>query len=197
MLENFNGQTFCFLGRSGAGKDAMVALLHRLLEDRGLKVINIGTGDEGRRLVEKNTVVGRMINGIFQRGETYPDYLAIALWLSVMKEILMGDEVVLMASSPRHQREAEAIDEIMAGGGRSTPIPIFIDVSEEEARRRLLKRGRADDNLNNINKRLGWFDSQIMPIVRWYGDRIVRVDGHGPKAEVFQRFLKLLENDQS
>ena len=58
-MRNFSGHTFCFLGRSGAGKDSQVNFLKAFLNKEGYKVLSVSTGDEGRRLVAENKAVGK------------------------------------------------------------------------------------------------------------------------------------------
>lgn len=188
-MKSFSGTTFCFLGRSGSGKDTQANLLKTLIEKKEGEVLWISTGDLGRQLAKQDTVVGRKIKNILERGDLFSDWLAIALWFCVVKDQLKRSEILFFPSSPRYLREAEAIDDLMSGGDRKPPIPIYINISNKEATRRLQARGRADDTPGVIAERLSWFDSQMLPIAKYYGKRVVTIDGHGATEEVFQRII--------
>ncbi len=191
-MKNFSGQTFCFLGRSGAGKDSQVNFLKDFLNQQGYKILSISTGDEGRKLIVKNTAVGRWLKEILDAGNFFPDWMAISLWLCVAQNELNLKDILLFSGSPRKVVEAQVLDELSRGTHRSLPVPVYLDISEDEARRRLLKRERSDDNLTAINSRLAWFVDQVLPIINYYGDRVLKIDGTGTKEEVNQRMMKEL-----
>ena len=44
-------------------------------------------------------------------------------------------------------------------------VVIYVNVSREWSRERLLARGRNDDDSHGIEKRLDWFDKDTMPAV--------------------------------
>lgn len=189
-MKNFTGQTFCFLGRSGSGKDTQGDLLHKTVELGGNNVVHISTGDEARNLKRRGTAVGSLIKRILDKGELFPDWLADSLWMCVIQNQLMPGEVVILDGTPRRVGEARLLDEVMIALDRPLPVPIYLDVTEEEARRRLLARARADDKLDVINKRLSWFQTDVLPILDFYGDRVVKIVGHGdPDKEVFIKLI--------
>ena len=115
--------------------------------------------------------------------------MTIALWWSVVQKELDTEDILLFPSSPRKMAEVNVMDDLANGTHRPLPVPIYLDISEEEARRRLLNRGRNDDTLEVINNRLRNFNEQVLPLVDFYGNRVVRVDGNGPKEEVNERLM--------
>ena len=56
-----------------------------------------------------------------------------------------------------------------------------------EAMRRLLARGRSDDNKEAVKNRLDYFPREVMPVIRYYSSRgrMIRVDGSPAPEEVF------------
>ena len=167
-MTNFSGRTFCFLGRSGSGKDTQAELLGKFLEKNNYKVTKISTGDQARLLRDKKTIVGRWIKKILDRGELFPDWLTISLWMCVFQNETSEDEIVLFPSSPRLLKEAEVIDELMKGSDRPATIPIYINIDNKEATERLLHRAREDDTLKVIEERLSWFDKEVLPIINTF-----------------------------
>ena len=196
-MKDFGQTTFCFLGRSGAGKDTQAKLLQNFLEKKNHRVVDISTGDQGRALQQTNSIVGRYIKNILDRGGLFADWLAISLWMCIFQNKLFNDEVIIFPSSPRYLKEAEVMDELMAGSGRPRPIPIYLDIHNEEATKRLLNRGRADDTHKVIAERLSWFEPQILPIVQYYGKRVIIVDGAGNEQEIHQRIMDAVDKYDS
>jgi len=48
------------------------------------------------------------------------------------------------------------------------PYVIFINTSNEWSLKRLLERGRSDDDEAEIRRRLGWFDESVLPAVNFF-----------------------------
>ena len=66
----------------------------------------------------------------------------------------------------------------------------------EEAEKRLLARGRADDVESSIKNRMDWFDEDVMPILDYYkkDGRLIEVNGEQSPEEVFSELEKNIEN---
>ena len=45
---------------------------------------------------------------------------------------------------------------------------VYINVSDEWAIARLLPRGRKDDNIEGIKKRMAWFEADVMPCINFF-----------------------------
>ena len=193
-MKDFLGATFCFLGRSGSGKDTQAQLLKEYLEKEGRPILWISTGDLGRQLMKEDTVAGRRVKRILENGELFSDWLAIGLWFCAIKDQLKDNEALFFSSSPRYLREAQAIDELMTGGNRFLPIPIHININDEEATRRLLARKRNDDTPKVIAERLSWFNGQMLPIIDFYDKRVIEVDGNGSIEEINKKIMLAISN---
>ncbi|MDO8498974.1 MAG: nucleoside monophosphate kinase [bacterium] len=63
---------------------------------------------------------------------------------------------------------------------------LYLKISDEEAIKRLLKRGREDDNLPAIEKRLTWYHEETKPLLDYYQDLgiLVTINGERPIKEV-------------
>lgn len=181
------------MGRSGSGKDTQAKLLKDFLDQKDYKTVNVSTGDQGRALRGTNSIVGRYIKNILDNGDLFSDWLAISLWMCIFQNKLFNDEIIIFPSSPRYLKEAEVIDTLMIGSNRPKPIPIYIDVGNEEATKRLLNRGRTDDIDKVIAERLSWFEPRILPIVQYYGKRVITVNGHGSEADIHKKIIEALQ----
>jgi adenylate kinase len=54
---------------------------------------------------------------------------------------------------------------------------------------RMLARGRADDTVEAISRRLAIYHRETTPLIDYYDDRVVHVDGVGTVDEVHERIL--------
>ena len=192
---DFKGRSFSFLGRSGSGKDTQLALfVGRKLS--GCGTLRLITGDFFRELATKKTIVGGKVKDILEKGGLYPEWLAAYFWeREIIEKLANPETVILLSGSPRRLREAEVMDEVFVWTGRELITPIHIDVSQEEAFRRLKLRARGDDTDGAINARLDWFEKDVQPTLDYYRkqDRLITVDGIGPVDEVYERIRKLLD----
>jgi adenylate kinase len=132
-----------------------------------------------------------MAKGFMERGELVPDEVTIG----IVRERLSEDDAakgVILDGFPRTQAQAEALDRI-----RAIDVVLNIEVPEAAARERMLERARiearADDTPEAIDRRLALYAEQTAPLLGFYRERVVEVDGIGTVDEVFERCLKALE----
>jgi adenylate kinase len=76
--------------------------------------------------------------------------------------------------------------------GRKPMTPIHLDISEKEAKRRVSQRGRSDYKATSTATRMKWFKTEVVSVVKYYGRRIVKIDGEGSIEEIHQRILMAL-----
>lgn len=187
---NLEGKTFVFLGRSGAGKGKQTKFLTKFLKENGNDFLIISTGDLARKLAKKNTVISKWIKNILDEGGFFPEWLAIHIWLSELEKKLINNKtIIIFEGTPRKVKEAKMVDELMEYLKRPLPIPVYLDIDNKEATRRLLKRGRDDDNPEAIKERLENFSKSVLPTIKYYGKRVMKIDGMGSEKEVRNRVL--------
>ena len=75
-------------------------------------------------------------------------------------------------------------------------LALNLEVPIEEATRRMLDRGRADDTEEVILRRLALYEAEPAPLVAWFEKRnlLITVDGLGSEDEVFQRLHSAVEH---
>lgn len=70
---------------------------------------------------------------------------------------------------------------------------MVLDVAPEDVVQRLLKRaaeeGRSDDNEETIRRRLEVYEADTSPLVDFYGDAVLTVDGVGAVDDVLSRIM--------
>jgi adenylate kinase len=62
-------------------------------------------------------------------------------------------------------------------------------------KKRMLGRGRDDDNAEAIARRLELYEEQTVPAIDWFDDHgvLVRVDGQGTPDEVAERLIAAID----
>lgn len=185
--------TVVVLGRSGSGKGTQAKFILARLKSRG--VFHLETGRFLRDLIEhKNVTTELARTRLMERGELFPWWFPIFLWMRVLVEGGNADKHLIGDGTPRRLSEARLIDEIMAWHGRPLPLCVYVDVSRKEAERRLLERGRADDTPEAIKNRLNYFPRDVAPVIHYYArhGRIVRVNGEQAPERVFEEIDRAL-----
>lgn len=182
--------TFVFLGISGSGKGTQAKRLLRILP----RAVDISTGSAFRRVSKRKNLVGRFIAGIMRRGAIMPYWGPAYVWLNEFFERLQGDENLVMDGAPRLVEEARMLDDFMRDVGRPLPIAIHLWLSPREARQRLFKRGRFDDNRRAIAGRFQFFRQHVQPVIRYYRRhrRLITVNGAQPVPAVWREIKRKL-----
>lgn len=187
-MANLAGSTFVFIGRPGSGKGTQSELFVEWLKSQGNDVVRLTIGDLGRALGKRETLIGKWVKGMLSEGAAFPSWLAFTLLVDELAEVLAKPEqVVVLDGAPRRLFEAKSLDELMAHLERSAPRAIYLDINESESRSRLASRKRADDTEDAIDNRLAWFTSEVMPVMDYYDDRLIRVEGDSEIAAVQEK----------
>jgi len=165
--------TYIFIGRSGCGKGTQVEKLADHLTEKEVITaehpwLRVETGARFRNVVETGGLTAKMLKEGMEQGERLPDNFAIWVWTSFLFDKYTGAEHLFCDGCPRSLMEAKALDLLLKFYKRSKPVVFYIDVSREETKKRLLARGRADDTDEEIDKRLDWFDADVLPAVDYY-----------------------------
>ena len=171
-MADTNFYTFIFIGKSGCGKGTQAKLLTdyvKAIPNGEKELLYIETGHRFRDFVQGTSYSSRLSREIMDKGNRQPDFLAAYMWSRVVTENFTGSESVILDGTPRSLNEARMLDTAMEFYKRENIHVINIDVSGEWAIKRLSERGRKDDmSVEEINKRLGWYDKDVQPAVDYY-----------------------------
>ncbi len=184
------------LGKSGSGKGTQAKLLKEKFN-----LAYIGSGDLLRERAKKKDFTGKKISEIFNKGGLIPTPVILKLWLEKIEELrnLKNLKGIIMDGNPRKILEAYLIDEVFEYYGWDKNVKaILVDISNKEAKDRLLKRRicqkcqeiipfigefktmkkcfkcqgplvlRSDDTEKSVEKRLDWFKKDVQPIINYY-----------------------------
>ncbi len=182
--------TVIFIGRSGCGKGTQAELLknrfHRLDSKR---ILYVETGERFRAFIRGKNHTSALSNDLYKHDERQPDFLATWMWTDMLIEQLEPDMHIVFDGAPRARTEAEMLTTALRFYSREKPTVIYLNVSRAWSEKRLLGRGRSDDtNLAKIDKRLDWFDKDVMPAVEYFKQdpfyRFIEIDGEQSVEEV-------------
>lgn len=160
-------QTFIFAGPSGSGKGTQVKLLAQYLAKKTPEISQFSsyTGDGFRALMQGATLASRLAKEIQEAGGLQPEFLAIYLWADNLIKNVTGNEHLFIDGSPRKVAESMVLDSAMQFYKRSLIHLILVNVSNAEAKRRLLLRSRHDDGVAEIDRRLFWYTTEVVPAI--------------------------------
>src|SRR3989338_4329730 len=157
-----------FLGLSGSGKGTQVELLRKKLEEHWPMRVVV-TGDLFRDLAKKDTAVANQMRTVMEQGGLPFDDIATTLWIHEIAYTVREDEGILCDGFPRRVEEAKNLDRFLDFLCRvSDSRVLYLMITEEEMRRRLLGRGRSDDNEQAIAGRITYFHERVIPVVDYY-----------------------------
>ena len=154
---------------------------------------HISTGDMLRAAIAAGTDLGVKVKEVLDRGDLVSD----DLMLDLVKERLAQPDAqkgFLLDGFPRTVAQAEALLESLEGDRRLEGV-IVLHVPEEELAKRLLGRGRSDDNGDTVRHRLRVYEDQTKPVLAVLEGEVARhdVDGGGEIDEITRRIEDALD----
>jgi len=189
-------KTFIFIGRSGCGKGTQVKLLVEHLKEskETEKVFYLQTGQHFRDFVKEEGLANKFADEIMESGGRQPDFLAVWIWSNAFLKNVKNEEHLIVDGTPRSLNEARILDTAMKFYKRKKPVVVYMDVSRQWSEERLLARGRADDlEIEDIRKRLDWFEDDVLPAVSFYRDNLdydfVYINGEQTIEEVNKEII--------
>ena len=152
-----------FLGPPGAGKGTQAKLL---CQENDL--LHLSTGDLLRSEVLEGTKLGKEAERVMNRGELVSDELVLSL---VEKKLTGQTKGWLLDGFPRNLPQAESLEPLLEKIHQPIEAVILITINNEILVKRLLSRGRDDDNENVIRNRLKVYRDQTTPLIDHYSSQ--------------------------
>ena len=155
-------------GAPGSGKGTQSAII---VEQYGLS--HISTGDMLREEIKAGTENGKKAEVLINDGKLVPDEMIIAMLHDrVQKDLGEGTKGFIFDGFPRTAAQAVALDEMLKELNTEVSCMLHMQVEHDLLIERLLNRGktsgRADDNLETIQKRLDVYNTQTLPVIEHY-----------------------------
>ncbi len=187
-------EVFVLIGRSGCGKGTQVELLKPIVENKlGLPIFYIETGNLFRAFLKGEGYSQGISNEMHMKDARQPDFLACYMWSTIMVNQYDGKSHMILDGTPRSLLEAKLLETAFAFYGIEKIHIIYLNVSREWSEKHLLARGRSDDaSLARIDRRLNWFDTDVMPAIEYFRASpydFVEVNGEQTIEEVHTAIL--------
>ncbi len=176
---------YLIMGPAGAGKSVQGK---KLVETRGFDWIS--TGVVLRAAMEDPKIRKRM-----EKGELLDDSIVEEIVATSLKKTEDPSKVIL-DGFPRDHHQARWLVGFCRGGDMSVGGVIHITIDSEVAKKRLMARGRKDDNEGAINNRFKEYQDITKPILEYYkeqGFKISEIDGDQEVDVVHGEILEALK----
>ena len=180
-----NQLTTVFLGPQGSGKGTQIQLLKEciLSKEATAPIVHFEMGRQLRELAMEDSYTGRLTKEILTAGGLIPYAVSASLFAQyLIQHMRTGSEHLIIDGFPRTATQVPTLDSALVEFyKRKCIIVVCINLSDEEAVARLLKRGRHDDTEESIRKRLVWSREETMPNIVWFRTNpnyhVIDIDG--------------------
>ena len=175
-----------FIGPPGAGKGTQANLF---CSKYGLD--HLSTGDLLRDEVSSGSDLGLQASEIMNKGELVSDELVLSIVEGRLDNIKKG---WLLDGFPRNVNQANALKNLLEKINHPLEAVISIQIADDVLIKRLLARGREDDNEEVIVNRLKVYREQTSPLIDLYSKQglLVEIDGNADIDVVFSCIEKAL-----
>lgn len=175
-------------GPPGVGKGTQAEKL-----SNEFNVPQVSTGDMLRKAVSEVTDLGIKAKKYMDNGELVPDDIV----LSIVERRIQEDDCkngFIFDGFPRTIPQAEKLTSIVLNFNIPKFKCIEISVPDDQILERLKMRGRADDILITIKKRLVVYQNQTYPVKEFYKklNRFYKIDGNKSIDEVYQNLKDVI-----
>ena len=179
-------------GLAAAGKTTQADLLAKKYG-----FYQFGMGERLRAEINSGSEVGKKIANTVSSGLLVSDELIIGVLQNIQKPA--QETGIIFDGFPRMVPQAELLDRIMAEVGLEVDLFILLDITSEEAEKRIAARaaatGRSDDQDKSVvSNRLEVFRQESEPLIARYeaAGKLIRIDGSQTIEEVFTEIEKHL-----
>ncbi len=178
-------QTLIFLGPQGCGKGTQIDLIKKVISvgDPGRAIVHFEMGKNLRELATHDDFTGRHTQEILLAGGLIPYAVSATVFAHyLMDNLKTGQEHLVIDGFPRTATQVTMLDSALVEFyARANITVVVINISDNEAVKRLLLRGRSDDTEESIRKRLAWSREETMPNIEWFKKNsnynVVEIDG--------------------
>jgi len=182
-MKNMKQADVVIFGIQGAGKGTQGAIL---AEEKNLTIFE--TGGELRKIRAEDSDLGRTVKGIMDRGDLVTNEIVMDIIANFLEN--NAGKRILFDGMPRSLEQKKTFDALLKKYER-TVEGIFLTIPRDEAITRMLERGRADDTQEVIERRLGNYEQETLPVITQYQDAgvVTEINGMGEISEISKQVI--------
>jgi len=191
-------QTFVFFGIIGSGKGTQVDLLRKYVKDKNIAsdILFTSTGDEFRKVIGSGSYTGQIIKETLEKGFLQPNFITTSLFTNILISGMKDKTCLIADGYPRTIAQSKSFEAMMKFYKRENIKIIYIELSEKEAMKRNLLRGRADDTEEGIKKRFDEYINNVIPSINYFKGKenyaIYTINGEQTIENVHQDIINKL-----
>lgn len=183
-----------FYGPEGSGKSTQASML-----SQELGIPHILSGDLTRKYAKEDKgIIGEICRDALNKGIYVADSEMYVMWKQRLKEPDVQSGWIL-DGFPRNLSQAQFLKRKVEKYGKEIAAVFYIEVSEEESIRRLLKRGRKSpdgslhDSPERIKERLKYYKKGKKSVLKYYLERkiLYQINGERP-IEAIQKEIRAI-----
>ena len=149
-----------FLGPPGAGKGTQASLI-----SESNNYLHLSTGELLRNEVDNNTTLGIQVKEIMNSGKLVDDELVLEI---VKQNLVLCKQGWILDGYPRNISQADSLTKVLDELNQSLEKVFYLNLDEEILVKRLINRGRTDDNEKIIRTRLDIYKNTTQPLIEYY-----------------------------
>ncbi|AKH32800.1 Adenylate kinase [candidate division SR1 bacterium Aalborg_AAW-1] len=172
-------------GIQGSGKGTQSTLLQELYGDR---LSYFSSGDIFRALKSHPNAIGDYLSNKLELGQLITDEVTISLFRFYFSTLVSDKKSMLLDGYPRTLAQLVDLVQTCLHSQREV-VGIYFELSREEAKKRMLGRGRADDTPESVDKRLDLFFQKTLPNIELFEKffPVIRIDASPSIEEVHEQ----------
>ena len=149
-------------GPPGAGKGTQSSFIVKKF-----RLHQLSTGELLRKEIDLDTDLGKQVKDIMNNGELVSDQLVLEI---VKKNLNKDNNGWILDGYPRNLSQVHSLNDVLININQPLEIVFYLDIPDEVLIKRLLIRGRKDDNEKTIKTRLKIYKETTEPLIEYYKD---------------------------
>ncbi|MEA3355397.1 MAG: nucleoside monophosphate kinase [Patescibacteria group bacterium] len=187
-----------FYGPEGSGKSTQAKML-----SKKLNIPYLGSGDLVRKYAaEDQGIMGDSCREVFKTGHYLADSEIFVLWKHRLKQPDVQSGFII-DGFPRNHTQALFLADKLNKYNKTVNFVFYLDISQEESIKRLLKRGRKSpdgslhDSKEKITSRLKIYHEQEADVLKFYKENnlLKTINGEQSIPAIHQDVLKTVNHD--
>ena len=149
-----------FLGPPGAGKGTQASLICE-----SNSYLHLSTGELLRNEVDQMTTLGIQVKEIINSGKLVDDELVLQI---VKQNLVLSKQGWILDGYPRNISQADSLTKVLEEIYQPLETVFYLNVDDEILVKRLINRGRKDDDEKIIRTRLDIYKEITQPLIDYY-----------------------------